>query len=54
MHGAPRLQSELVVSDGSLDLATNLLNISIHAGESPNSSYRTLPMDLMFEAFRAT
>jgi DNA-binding transcriptional LysR family regulator len=50
----PRLEPELVVSDASMDLVTNNLDLAIHAGELPNSSYRALPVGTMTEVFCAT
>lgn len=48
------LEPELLVSDGSLDLVVNNLDVAIHAGELPDSSYRALPVGTMTEIFCAT
>jgi len=50
----PGLEPELVVSDGSLDLVENNLDVSIHAGELADSSYRALPVGTIKEIFCAT
>ena len=48
------LQLELVVSDSSLDLVENSLDVSIHAGDLADSSYRALPVGTIKEIFCAT
>lgn len=48
------LEPELIVSDSAMDLVANNLDIAIHAGELPDSSYRALPVGTMTELFCAT
>ena len=48
------LEPELVVSDSSLDLVENNLDVSLHAGELADSSYRALPVGTIKEIFCAT
>lgn len=50
----PRLEPELVVSDASMDLVANNLDLAIHAGELADSSYRALPVGTTTEVFCAT
>ena len=50
----PALEPELVVSDGSMDLVDNKLDVAIHAGELADSSYRALPVGTIKEVFCAT
>jgi len=50
----PGLEPELVVSDGSMDLVENNLDVSIRAGELADSSYRALPVGTIKEVFCAT
>jgi DNA-binding transcriptional LysR family regulator len=50
----PGLEPELVVSDSSLDLVENNLDVAIHAGELADSSYRALPVGTIKEIFCAT
>jgi len=50
----PGLEPELMVSDGSLDLVENNLDVSIHAGELADSCYRALPVGTIKEIFCAT
>jgi DNA-binding transcriptional LysR family regulator len=50
----PNLEPELIVSDSSLDLVENNLDVAIHAGELPDSSYRALPIGTMTEVFCAS
>ena len=50
----PGLEPELVVSDGSMDLVDNKLDVAIHAGELADSSYRALPVGTIKEVFCAT
>jgi DNA-binding transcriptional LysR family regulator len=50
----PGLEPELVVSDKSQDLIENNLDVSIHAGELADSSYRALPVGTIKEIFCAT
>ena len=48
------LEPELVVNDSVMDLVENKLDVAIHAGELPNSSYRAFPVGAMTEIFCAT
>lgn len=48
------LEPELVVSDSTLDLVTNHLDVAVHLGELPDSSYRALPIGTLTEVFCAT
>lgn len=48
------LEPELIVSDGSLDLVKNNLDVAVHAGELADSSYRALPVGTITEIFCAT
>ena len=50
----PGLEPELIVSDGSLDLVENNLDVAIHAGDLADSSYRALPVGTITEIFCAT
>ncbi|OGB50811.1 MAG: LysR family transcriptional regulator [Burkholderiales bacterium RIFOXYD12_FULL_59_19] len=50
----PGLEPELLVSDSTMDLVTNSLDVAIHAGELPDSSYRALPIGMMAEIFCAS
>jgi len=50
----PGIEPELIVSDSSLDLVENNLDVAIHAGELPDSSYRALPIGTLTEIFCAT
>lgn len=50
----PGLEPELIVTDGSLDLMENNLDVALHAGELPDSSYRALPVGTITEIFCAT
>ncbi len=50
----PGLKPELIVTDGSLDLMENNLDVAVHAGELPDSSYRALPVGTITEIFCAT
>jgi len=50
----PGIQPELIVSDRSLDLVENNLDVAIHAGELPDSSYRALPIGTVTEIFCAS
>lgn len=50
----PGLEPELLVSDSTMDLVTNNLDVAIHAGELPDSSYRALPIGMMAEVFCAS
>ncbi len=50
----PGLEPELVVSDKTLDLVDSKLDVAIHAGDLPDSSYRALPVGTMTEIFCAT
>ncbi|MDZ4398659.1 LysR substrate-binding domain-containing protein, partial [Hydrogenophaga sp.] len=42
------------VSDNVMDLIANNLDVAIHAGELPSSSYRALPVGTMTEVFCAS
>ena len=48
------LEPELVVSDDTMDLVTNHLDVALHVGELADSSYRALPVGTMTELFCAT
>lgn len=48
------LEPELIVTDQTIDLISNNLDVAIHAGELPDSSYRALPIGTMTEIFCAT
>lgn len=48
------LQPELVVSDSTMDLVANNLDVAIHVGELPDISYRALPVGTITEMFCAT
>jgi DNA-binding transcriptional LysR family regulator len=50
----PGIEPELIVSDSSLDLVESNLDVAIHAGELPDSSYRALPIGTLTEIFCAT
>lgn len=50
----PGLEPELLVSDNVMDLIANNLDVAIHAGELPSSSYRALPVGTMTEVFCAS
>ncbi|MBX9913944.1 MAG: LysR family transcriptional regulator [Pseudomonadaceae bacterium] len=50
----PGLEPELIASDSELDLVAHGLDVAIHAGELPDSSYRALPVGQMIEVFCAT
>jgi DNA-binding transcriptional LysR family regulator len=50
----PGLEPELIVSDSSLDLVEHHLDVAIHAGELPDSSYRALPIGTITEIFCAS
>ena len=50
----PDLEPELIVSDQTLDLVENKLDVTIHAGELADSSYRALPIGTITEIFCAT
>jgi len=50
----PGLKPELMVSDKTLDLVEHKLDVAIHAGDLPDSSYRALPVGTMTEIFCAT
>lgn len=50
----PCIQPELVASDTSMDLVTNNLDLAIHAGELPDSTYRAMPVGTLTEIFCAT
>lgn len=48
------LEPKLIVSDQTMDLVSNDLDVAVHAGELPDSSYRALPVGTMTEIFCAT
>jgi DNA-binding transcriptional LysR family regulator len=48
------LKPELIVSDSTMDLIANKLDVAIHVGELPDSSYRALPVGTITELFCAT
>jgi len=50
----PRLEPELVVSDRTLDLIANQLDMAVRVGALPDTSYRALPVGTMTEVFCAT
>jgi len=50
----PGLEPELIVSDSSLNLVENNLDVAIHAGELLDSSYRALPIGTITEIFCAS
>jgi DNA-binding transcriptional LysR family regulator len=50
----PGLEPELIVTDSRLDLVENNLDVALHAGELPDSSYRALPVGTITEIFCAT
>lgn len=50
----PDLEPELIVSDSSLDLVEHNIDVAIHAGDLPNSSYRALPVGTITEMFCAS
>jgi DNA-binding transcriptional LysR family regulator len=50
----PGLLPELVASDQTVDLVAQRLDVAIHAGELPDSSYRALPVGTMTEVFCAS
>ena len=50
----PGIEPELIVCDSSLDLVENNLDVAIHAGELPDSSYRALPIGKVTEIFCAS
>ncbi|MBC3911264.1 LysR family transcriptional regulator [Undibacterium umbellatum] len=50
----PGLEPDLIASDSELDLVTHGLDVAIHAGELPDSSYRALPVGQMIEVFCAS
>ena len=50
----PKLQPELVADDATLDLVKYQLDVAIHVGELPDSSYRALPAGNLTEIFCAT
>ncbi len=50
----PNLQPELIADDATLDLVKHKLDVAIHVGELPDSSYRALPAGNLTEIFCAT
>lgn len=50
----PGLEPTLIASDETIDLVDHNIDIAIHAGELPDSSYRALPIGTMYEIFCAS
>jgi len=50
----PGIEPVLMVSDTSVDLVENNLDVAIHAGELSDSSYRALPIGTVTEIFCAS
>jgi len=50
----PRLEPVLIASDNTLDLIANQLDVALHVGALPDSSYRAMPVGTMTEIFCAT
>ncbi len=50
----PNLQPELIADDTTLDLVKHQLDVAIHVGKLPDSSYRALPAGKLTEIFCAT
>ena len=50
----PGLEPELIADDATRDLISNKIDIAIHVGELPDSSYRALPVGNLTEIFCAT
>jgi DNA-binding transcriptional LysR family regulator len=50
----PGLEPELIADDNTRDLIFNKIDVAIHIGELPDSSYRALPVGNLTEIFCAT
>lgn len=50
----PGLEPELIADDETRDLIKNKIDVAIHVGELPDSSYRALPVGNLTEIFCAT
>lgn len=50
----PGLSPELIADDTTRDLISNKIDVAIHVGELPDSSYRALPVGGLTEIFCAT
>ncbi|BCD99948.1 LysR family transcriptional regulator [Marinicellulosiphila megalodicopiae] len=50
----PNIEPVLIADDQSLDLVENQLDMAIHIGELPDSSYRALPVGSLTEVFCAS
>jgi DNA-binding transcriptional LysR family regulator len=50
----PGLEPELIADDNTRDLIFNKIDVAIHIGELPDSSYRALPVGNLTELFCAT
>jgi len=50
----PGLEPELIADDHTKDLISNNIDVAIHIGELPDSSYRALPVGNLTEIFCAT
>lgn len=50
----PGLEPELIADDSSLDLISHKIDIAVHIGELPDSTYRALPAGNLTEIFCAT
>lgn len=50
----PGLEPELIADDKTHDLVSNKIDVAIHIGELPDSSYRALPVGNLTEIFCAT
>ncbi len=50
----PGIEPELYVTDESIDLVTNHLDLAVRAGELADSGYRALPLGKLTEIFCAT
>ncbi|MGI1677601.1 MAG: LysR family transcriptional regulator [Cellvibrionaceae bacterium] len=50
----PDLEPVLIADDDTLDLVENQIDVAIHVGELPDSSYRALPIGSLTELFCAT
>jgi DNA-binding transcriptional LysR family regulator len=50
----PGIEPDIIVSDSSLDLVENNIDVAIHAGDLPDSSYRALPIGTITEIFCAS
>ncbi|MGH1472111.1 MAG: LysR family transcriptional regulator [Cellvibrionaceae bacterium] len=50
----PDIEPVLIADDDTLDLVENQIDVAIHVGELPDSSYRALPIGSLTELFCAT